>query len=117
MGQITHRSRQHAQILLGNAGETLQTKGIRGRHDTLTVQKRPIDIEELATRHLTVIGHRRQGVDVLVDDVDVLGELILGLGLANETLRKLGQRELLAEMGRQEQHEPQPAVDFAAGLE
>ena len=117
MGQIAYRSGQHAQILLGDAGETLQTERVRGGHDAFGVQQRPVDVEELATRHLAIVRNRGKSIDVLMDDVDVFLHLIVGLRLADETFGQLLQRILLAKMRRKEQHQTQSAIDLATGLE
>ena len=115
--QIAHGCGQHAQVLLGNTGKPLQTKRVRSGDDAFGIQQRPIDVEELASGHFAVIGHCGQRVDVFVDDVDEFLQLVIGLRPANEAFRKLLERIFLTKMRGEEQHQPQAAVDLAAGLE
>ena len=117
MRQVADRGGEHAEVLRRNAGKTFKAQRIGGGNNTLGVQQRPVDVEELAARHLAVIGDGGEGVNVLVDDVDVLLELVLVLRLADEPFGQLAHREFLAEVGGKEQHQTQTTVDLAARLE
>ena len=117
MREVAHRSGEHAQILRGDAGEAFQSERIRRGHDAFGVKQRPIDVEELASGHLAVVGDRGQRVDVFVDHVDVFLELVIRLGPADEAFREFREGEFLTEVGGQEEHQTQSAVDLTAGLE
>ena len=117
VGEIAHRCGQHAQVLLGNAGKAFKPQRIRGGDDAFRVKQGPIDIEELASGHLAIIGHRGQRVDVLMNDVDELLQFVIGLRPADESFRKFFKRVFLTHMGGQEQHQAKTPVDLATGLE
>ena len=117
MRKIAHRCGKHAQILLGDTCQAFQPKRIRGGNNAFSVKQRPVDVKELASCHLTIVGNRSQRVDVFMNDIDELLQLVIGLRFANETFRKFLKRIFFAEVRRKEQHQAQTTVDFTTRLE
>ena len=117
MRQVADRGGEHAEVLRRNAGKTFKAQRIGGGNNTLGIQQRPVNIEELAAGHLTIVGNGGQGVDVLMDDVDEFLEFIIVLWLADKAFAQLAHREFLTQMSGEEQHQTQATINLTARLE
>ena len=117
MRQVADRGGEHAEVLRRNAGKTFKAQRIGGGNITLGIQQRPVNIEELAAGHLTIVGNGGQGVDVLMNDVDEFLELVVVLRFADKALGQLAHREFLTQVSGEEQHQTQATIHLAARLE